>query len=112
MPKCLWIDASNGVVIEKTFAGLTDLQRLVGGSIELAYHWPNGDVLFVNEEGLVLGFDRGFNFSRRSDQWLAGNGVVVGREVEGPEYPNGYTNLDPKLTVQDLRGMVDFRRVA
>lgn len=108
--KCLLIDALTQTVSETTFEDLPGLQKLVGGYIETAFQWPNGDTLYVDEEGLLKGPVDFFRIPQRPDQALAGNGVVVGREVEGPKYPNGFTNLDPTMTLDGLRALVSWGR--
>lgn len=107
MPKCLFIDANNKAIIERTYDQLGGLQHLINGHIEVAYQWPNGDVLYVDEEGLYRK-SNGFSFSLRPDQPLAGGGVIVGKEREGAAYPGGYTTLDPRITVTELSAMVRF----
>lgn len=111
MPKGYLIDSTKCKIEAVEFADLAGLQALVGGSIEGAYQWENGDVLYVDEEGLlkdqILGF---FAIPERPDQPLAGNGMLVGREIEGEQYPNGYTNLPPTMTLAELFGRVRFLR--
>lgn len=109
--KGLLIDSTKREIREVLFDGLRDIQTLIGGYIEVAYGWENGDTLFVDEEGLLK---RGvtelvaFRIPQRPDQALAGNGLLVGREVEGDEYPTGYTNVDPIMTADELRKLVTF----
>lgn len=81
--KAIWIRSDKQTVEEVEYGGLDDLKRMVGGYIELGFHWPNGDVLYVDEEGSVRPDATGFIFRlpERPDQWLFGNSVIVGREV-------------------------------
>jgi hypothetical protein len=113
MPRALFIDVQERTIervgIRHGSAAVGDLRDLIGGYIEGAYHWPNGDVLFVDEEGLLKPWRGGFLFALRADeQPLAGNGVVVGREIEGRGYVGGYTTLAPTITVAELRRLVLF----
>lgn len=116
MPRALFIDATKrtieAVEIAHGSAGLSDLHRLLGGYIEGAFHWPNRDTLYVDEEGFLKTPTVGFRFALRAAgaQDLAGNGVVVGREIEGEQYPGGYTSLDPRVTIAELRRLVLFGR--
>lgn len=107
MPKCLFIDAFNKTITETTYDQLGGLQKLIDGHIEVAFQWPNGDVLYVDEEGLYRKA-HGFRFARRPDQPLAGSGVIVGKEREGAAYPGGYTTLDPTISIKALTPLVIF----
>lgn len=92
-------------------ARLARLNELVRGYLETAFMWPSGDVLFVDEDGLRHDWREGFVFlPRQFDRQLLGNGVVVGREVEGDQYPDGWINLDPAISVDELRRLVRFFR--
>lgn len=70
---------------------LQDLQRAVGGRIAFAHQFPNGDVLYVDEDGLeradlaTLGemeAARAFFFDIGAHQEFAGKGIIVGTEGE------------------------------
>lgn len=118
MPRALFIDATartiSVVEIAHGSAILVDLRKLLGGYIAGAFHWPDGETLYVDDEGLLKPPTVGFRFALRADdQPLAGNGVVVGREIEGEAarlHPGGYTSLDPRITVEELRRFVHFVR--
>lgn len=74
-----FIDSTNKTIAQVEYSGLSDLQRMVEGSIELACYTRQGDTLFVNEEGL---FTKDSFFAIRGGyQPFAGNGVIVGREI-------------------------------
>lgn len=92
---------------------LAVLNASVGGYLEVAYMWANGDTLFVDEDGQRHDWPHGFvlPLALFGGQFL-GSGVVVGREVEGDQYPDGYTNVDPVITVDELRKLVRFFRRA
>jgi hypothetical protein len=101
--KALLIDATAQNIREVEYQSLTDMQRLIGGFIEVAYTWDDGDTLYVDEEGMLKGADRGFLITVRPDQPLMGNGLLVGEETgEGLE-----TN-PPTMTVEELRQRVAF----
>lgn len=107
MPNCLFINANDKTITQATYEVSGGLQKLIDGFIEVAYTWPNGDVLFVDEEGLYRKVN-GFRFRLRPDQPLAGSGVIVGKEREGAAYPGGYTTLDPTISIAALTPMVIF----
>jgi hypothetical protein len=100
------IDSANRVVNQVTFDGLAGLQALIGGYLEVARTWPCGDVLYVDEDGLRK--DLPFFWLHGVRNVIAGNGVVVGREVEGDEYPGGFTTLPPVTPLEDLQAAVRF----
>jgi uncharacterized protein DUF3846 len=108
MPKAILIDAAKREIREIDNDGLKTLQAAVGGYIETAYAWENGDVLFVDEEGMFKPQADFFRVPMRSDQPLAGNGVVVGKERYDGEGEYLGTE-DPAITVAELRELVEFR---
>ena len=102
--QAFYIDSERREIGEIEYNSLADLQRLVGGPIQVAYHWPNGDVLYVDEEGLLKAPPvRGFSIPERPDQSLAGNGVLV-----GPEIDDGLDTMSPTMTLDELRLRVQF----
>lgn len=109
MTKAYLINTRAGTISETSFNDLADVQKLIGTDvIEAAFVWPSGDCLFVDEEGMLRGNQVFFHIAVRTDQMLAGNGLLVGAEVEGEQYPNGYTNADPRMTIEALRALVKF----
>jgi hypothetical protein len=102
MPKVLFINATARTIEAKEIAdGPAGIQKLLGGYVEVAVSWRNGDTLYVDEEGMLKPQAYFFGVpSLRPDQPFAGNGVLVGREIEGKQYPNGYTTRDPVMTVE------------
>lgn len=104
--KAYLIDSAAQTISAIDYSGLTELHDLVGGYIELAWTWPSGEVLYVDEEGLLKPQSHFFRLTLRSDgQPLAGNGVVVGPEqVVG----DGYITLPPAVPLDALRAVVQF----
>lgn len=100
--KAYWVNAKEQAVHQADYANLADLQRMVGGHIELAKQWSSGDVLFVDEEGLLKKPAYGFKIAGL-DQPFAGNGVMVGREIGDTAETN-----DPDMTIDELREKVSF----
>jgi hypothetical protein len=104
MTKVIFIDSAKRTIIEGTIgtgrAALKDMQKAVGGLIQPAHGWANGDILYVDEEGL---FKPQTHFFRLAgyDQPLAGNGLIVGSDDEGE-------NADVKLPVADIIPLVTF----
>jgi hypothetical protein len=99
------IDPTMQTITEVTWDdGLTGLQRLVGGYIEVAYGFSLGDVLYVNEEGILYNLTP-WRFLPRPDQPLFGPGLVVGREIN----EDGMT-ARPISTVASLTKQVRWLR--
>lgn len=107
--KALHINSRDRTVTEVQFNGLEDLQKLVGGYIELAHLWRNGDCMFVDEHGRLEHKFSGVGFTLKLApvRAHAGNGVVVGREVED-HTERGYHNADPEISVAELERLVLF----
>jgi hypothetical protein len=75
--KAIWINAESRSMELVEYQGLADLQRMVGGYIEVAHRFGNGDILFVDEEG--LGKDpKAWIIVIGAHQPFAGNGVITG----------------------------------
>jgi hypothetical protein len=107
--KAILIDAEKREIREVEYrpngvAGdVPTIGEYIGGWIESAFTWPTGDVMFVDEEGLLKPTMHFFYCAFRTDQPMAGNGVVVGREVEDDDAPGGYYTVDPVVSVEWLR---------
>jgi hypothetical protein len=118
MPRAYFIDATKRT-IEAIEVGhgsdmLHDARKLLNGYIDIAHAWPCGDVLYVDDEGLLKSPAVGFRFALRlDDQPLAGNGIVVGCEIEGEEgakHPGGYTTGDPRTSIEEVARLIRFVR--
>lgn len=100
--KAIVIDPFNQQVYEKEIGqdNLPDMQSIVGGYIEAAGRFDNGDVLFVNEEGLFKKNQKFFKASNVSPSSLAGVGFVLGHDEEGAARDAGMSALDVALKVE------------
>lgn len=103
--KAILIDSNNQQIREVSYNGVSDIRIFIGGYLELAYLWANGDTLYVDEHGLTKSPKCFFKLPERSDQPLAGNGLIVGKE-----YPNSARTRPPIITVDDLRRKITFRK--
>src|SRR3954453_18888889 len=107
--RALLIDTAAKEIRPVEYGGGGDLNTLIGGWIRAAWHWSNGDVLYVDDDGLrksgPLAYFR--LLLRRDAQPLAGNGVVVGREVEDKS-PAGYHTKTPTISREQLSKVVRF----
>lgn len=99
--KAILINAEHQTVSEVTVYGLADMQKAVGGLITVAYQWKGGDVLYVDDEGLLKKPKTGFSIPERTDQPFAGNGLILGSARSG-------NSSDVKMDVNERRGKVEF----
>ena len=99
--KAFHIDATAKTISVVEYEGLADLQKMVGGNIELAYCRANGDAVFVDDEGLFK--YRQFFTMPDGHQPFAGNGVIVGRE-----FPGSSRTRPPRSTLEELQRIVKF----
>lgn len=95
--KCYHIDAIKGEIVEAESSGLADLQRMVGGLITVAHCYDNGDILFVDDEGLFKGYKHAFALRHSHQPMFVGNGVLVGQETAAGK------QLEPKTTLDELK---------
>lgn len=49
----------------------------------IGMNWPNGDVLYVDDEGLFKSGNRVFDIGRIDEQPLSGNGLILGSDNAG-----------------------------
>lgn len=103
------IDTDAQEVRAMTYHTTTDLNTLIHGYLEIAYTWPDGSVLFCDEEGMLKSNTHFFRFHPRGrySPPLAGRAIIVGPEVED-DTERGYHTLPPPFTVEEVRAMVSF----
>jgi hypothetical protein len=95
--KILIIDPSKREVREGQVARYhPDVSKLLGGWLSGAGRFDNGDVLFVDDEGMLKPQEHFFMWDGYPNP-LAGLGVVVGPEVRGSG-----DGSDVQTTVEDL----------
>ena len=102
MMKAIKIDVADQTVsmIEIEKDNLEDLQKAVGGWITVAMTFPNQDVLYVDDEGLLKNPEK-FQYwegPNGGSRLFAGNGIIVGG------LPNG-DSCDAKTTVEDIKNL-------
>lgn len=107
MTTCYIIYPESRSIIKHTLRravfGVEVMNDVVGGAITLGCELPTGDTLYVNDEGLFL-FHHFFTVPG-GHQPFAGNGIVVGKEVEEGEK---WYNADPAITLEDLMARTHF----
>lgn len=67
---------------------------------EVGQYFDNGDVLFVDEEGLLTMDDKSMFFSINGQQPLVGNGIIIGKEIELKN--DEYTIEDVEIEIESL----------
>lgn len=106
MMRAILIDAAARTITEIDIekgadSGAHALERAIGCDIfQMAMNYPNGDVLYVDEEGLLKPAPHWFRV-RSGHQAFAGNGVLLGSDNQGE-------SVDVKTTLDDLRATVTF----
>jgi len=79
MKRVIIIDTKNFKLTEGFVEGLLDMQKIVGGRIELAATLGNDHDVFVNDEGLFVSFDEIVLFYIKGVyQSFAGCGFIIG----------------------------------
>ena len=106
------INSDFQVITEVHVDDLETIQDCVGGYIELAYSLPNGDHIFVNEEGKLKDPTRFFAIKEtglfhKAHQMFAGNAVFLGREIED-EDGDMVSRAEPGITLEQLKEAVVF----
>lgn len=92
--KAIFIDAKNQEVsLVENKGQLEDMYLIMKvDTIQIGRYYPNGDTLYVDEEGLINGTSFGFSLDGRD---FLGNGLIYGTNRENPEYPaSAVTPLD------------------
>jgi len=100
--KAILINSIDRTVSEVTLKGdsLTALQTAVGGYITVGLDLPNGDTLYVDDEGLLKGNVTFFEV-KNAHQPFAGNGVIVNTTKEGESAP-------VKSSLEDIKARISF----
>jgi hypothetical protein len=101
--KAILIDAEGRGVREVEIDGtLEDTYKVMGVQmIEVATYLPNGDCIYVDEEGLINGEVLGWFEVYGAHQPFAGNGLVVGTDHQGE-------TVGCKSTLDEITKLVSF----
>jgi len=104
MKKAIKIDAHNRTITEVEVDGLTDMQAVVEGNIEVATEIvfkKQTESVYVNEEGLFEPHNDWFVW-KGAHQPFKGNGLVIGFK------PSTGDSCSTKMTVADVQNFVKF----
>lgn len=94
-------DPKSGEFRETVIRSLEDMQKLVGGYIAIGARFPNGDTLYVNDEGLYAE-EKYFFMAAGQAQPLCGPGFIVGPPVRGYDTDVGMTIEQAKEFIRIL----------
>lgn len=109
--RTLSINATTREVKEVQAGTLKEFQALVGGYIARGHELPNGDEVFVNDEGL-LGAPEAFFYIEGAAQPFAGNAYVTGATTKAGNSSHAKSDLGEVfrsirwLTRSDLPGLL------
>ena len=99
--KAVFFDASNGKFSDVTYEGLDDIYKMIGCSlVEVALRLGTGDVVFVDEEGMLKEIK--YQFRMEGGGYFAGHAVIV-----GPTDEEGNT-LDVTRTAKEFEESLEF----
>lgn len=99
MNKAFLIDSTARTITPIEVGDFRDLQKKIGCDLFcVGSTLPNGDTLFVDDEGLLNGTKHGFLWG---GQLLMGNGVLLGSDDEGE-------SVDVKTHINTISRIVSF----
>lgn len=106
-----------GVFIDADFKSITpwryaygDLGPKLGGSICIGHVFASGDVLYVDDAGLLKPARRAFRIrSRKDGQPMLSHGIVTGRDSNTED---GLGTLPPRLSIPEVEREIQFLTVA
>jgi hypothetical protein len=110
--KIYWIDAAKREITEAE-ASNNDLYKRFPGGLCIGATFANGDVLYVDDEGLLNKATVAFRIRRRRDgQPMMSNGALSGRDdgkiVDGELIE---TTLDPAMSLDELQDEIEWLSV-
>ncbi len=102
-----FVNAAEQTVTQVEYETLDDMRKFIGGYICIAHaDHSTGDVLYVDDEGMLKNNLPVFAYIERLDQLLFGNGLYVGREIETED--GGWTTLPPSKTLKQFHNEIAF----
>lgn len=96
--EAIFIDAQNQQVTRvKNRGQLEEMYLLMKvDMIQVGRYYPNGDTLYVDEEGLINGTNYGFSLDGRD---FLGNALLYGTNRENPELPDSAVTPLEKIKI-------------
>jgi len=111
--KAILIDAARREIREVDYEphGPRDVRTALecnAPGICVGWAFTTGDILYVNDEGILHPARTFFRWRPRPDGMpYVGNGLIVGREVEDFDNDTWYTE-NPEVTIEELRDCVEW----
>lgn len=99
--KAIHIDAENREIKEIEVKDYKDMQKAVGGLITMAHDPNDKNTIYVDDEGLLKGYDYFFSYEG-AHQEFAGNGIIVGINYDTGE------STDCSLSIDEVKNRVEF----
>jgi len=100
-----WLKSVTQVEVSEDFRDIyRKLSNPLGPKVDcfcIGMNWPNGDALYVDDEGLLKPGMRLFEIGRIDGQPLAGNGLILGSDAEG-------NSIDAKSLLVEIETSVSF----
>ena len=101
--KGILINVTEKTVTEVQVGDFKHMQELIGCNIftTVSLRFPDGETLFVDDEGLLQGKTQGFKIEGYP-QPLMGNGLIIGVNHEDGE------NADVTITCEEIEASITF----
>lgn len=104
--EAFFIDADRRAIVSWNYE-YNDMASKLGGSMCIGQIFPNGDVCYVSDDGLLRPARRAFRIKGRSDgQPMLSNGVLTGRDNHDADAKVG--TLPPRFTIAELSREIEF----
>lgn len=106
--KAYLIDAAARTIVPIDYT-YTSMREHLPGGICIGATFDNGDVLYVDDEGLLQPATKAFRIRRRRDrQPMMSNGILTGRDNPDPRSTN---TLPPAMSIEELAGEIEWMSV-
>jgi hypothetical protein len=101
--KAYLIDAAQREIRPIDYADGSYFRQYLPGGICIAWVYPNGDVLYVDDEGLLKPATCAFHIKARPDgQPMMSNGILTGRDTDTLTLPPEFTLAEIEVQIEWL----------
>jgi len=103
--KAYLIDAKARQITEIEYLDYTGMTKYLPGGLCIGATFENGDVLFVDDKGLLHKAEMAFRIRRRRDgQPMMSNGILTGADTVDDTLP-------PTMTIEELQAEIEWLTV-